>query len=143
MTVITVILPQPSLPPHSNLKLLWLANILNEVFVADGGVGTDLERLWRVFVVDNDGSDVVHVAQVVHLRWEVDISRDKDHCRGRWEGTGKLAQAVSQFVISSILGNGTDVDQSYLVAIYASKFSGQNAWNKVPTKQNMWIYVGM
>ena len=52
--------------------------------------------------------------QVIQFHGEIDVSRDEDHCGGGGVGVGKPSQGLSQLVVCSIFGCGSDVDQCYL-----------------------------
>ena len=88
--------------------LRWL-DIFKEVIEVDKSVCKHLESLAGLGVVHKHYRDVVDVPQVSQLRGEVDVPRDKDHCRGSGIGVGKTTKALTKLVISSILSNGTDM----------------------------------
>ena len=65
--------------------------------------------------MDKSDGDVVGVTEILQFRSKVDITRYEDHSTRRVVGVGKSPQALPKFVICSILGHSTDVDQSDLI----------------------------
>ena len=102
-------------PTGANPHLLLLPlHILHKVLPQVGLVCKGLELVVGPCVVHEDDVETVPVPEVAQLPSEVDVPRDEHHGgRGR-EVVSKLPHGIAQLVVSSILGNRTNMDHSYL-----------------------------
>ena len=64
--------------------------------------------------MDQSDGDVVSVTKILQFRGKVDVTRYEHQSTWRMVGVGKATQALTKFVICSILGHSTDVNQSDL-----------------------------
>lgn len=64
--------------------------------------------------MDQDNGDVVNVSKVSQLGGEVDVTRYEDDGGGGGVGVSEPTQTLTELVVSSVLSNGIDVNQSDL-----------------------------